>query len=104
MRTQKTPSTAATVNQTFDLYERQCLDEILPSRGKDSRRFLLHLRAQFGSHEGMHVELRTHANRLDLRNIETGRMRQVATLLAVLSLSLRLLSIEACFLRKVYRE
>jgi len=105
MSTQKTPRTAATVNQIFDRYERECLDELVSKNDKDFRRHVVHLRAHFGPHDAATAELRTYAKCLDIRKGRTGRARRRDMLSASFTIAVRRwFSIKTTFFREVDRD
>lgn len=105
MSTPKTPPTAVTVNQVLDRCEQECLDELVPRTGKDSRRHFVHLRAQFGPQDAAVAELRTFTKRLEVQKDQTERARRLATLSAAFTIAVRrCFSIKANFIREVERE
>jgi hypothetical protein len=105
MSTPKTPPTAVTVNQILDRCEQDCLEELVPRNGKDSRRHFVHLRAQFGPQDAAVAELRTFTKRLEVRKDRAGRSRRLATLSAAVTIAVgRWFSIKANFIREVERE
>ena len=105
MTTHKTPPTAVTVDQILDRCEQECLDELVPMTGKNSRRHFVHLRAQIGPQEAMIAELRTFTKRLEVRKDQAGRTRRLATLSAAFTIAVRRwFSLKANFIREVERD
>lgn len=89
MNTQQTPSTAVTVTQILDRYERDCMDDLAPRTQRDYRRHIGHLKARFGHLIAAELEPRTFADFLNIRRGKINRVRQLAVLSAALTIAIR---------------
>jgi len=83
-------TTAVTVGEILDRYERDCLDELAPRTARDYRRHLGHLRRRFGRLDATSLEPRTFAEFLnEVKRGRIQRVRQLAVLSAALTIAVR---------------
>lgn len=86
----KPVTTAVTVGEILDRYERDCLDELAPRTARDYRRHIGHLRRRFGPLDATTLEPRIFAEFLgEVKRGKIQRVRQLAVLSAALTIAVR---------------
>lgn len=90
MNNTENPSTAVTVNQILERYERDCMDELAPRTQRDYRRHIGHLKARFGHLVATELEPQIFAEFLDSKKKgKINRVRQLAVLSAAFRIAVR---------------
>lgn len=90
MNAQEPVTTAVTVGDILDRYERDCLDELAPRTARDYVRHIAHLRRRFGRLDATTLEPRIFAEFLgEVKRGKIQRVRQLAVLSAALTIAVR---------------
>lgn len=80
MDTNTTPTTAVTVNEILNRYERDCLPDLAPRTQRDYTRHLAHLRVGFGSAIAAELRPKDFGPYLDIKRGRFQRVRRLAVL------------------------